>query len=230
MYYDFHLHSCLSPCADNEMTPYNIVNLAKLLGYDAIAITDHNTAGNCNSAIKAGDAIGLKVFAGMELCTVEEIHMIFIFKNAKNAEEFGKYIYGVLPKIKNNPQIYGNQFYVDEYDNILGEEDAFLIGATDVSIEDTLNLAREYNAVCYPAHIDRDSFSILSSFGYIPPELNFEACEISFNADVNKLAKKNPILNNMEIIRASDSHYLENMPMAKYSMQTNNSIFAQLFY
>ena len=41
--YDLHLHSCLSPCGDNDMTPANIVGMAALLGLDAIAVTDHNS-------------------------------------------------------------------------------------------------------------------------------------------------------------------------------------------
>ena len=32
LFYDFHIHSCLSPCGDNEMTPFNLVNAAKLFG------------------------------------------------------------------------------------------------------------------------------------------------------------------------------------------------------
>ena len=41
---DLHMHSCLSPCGDELMTPNNIVNMAKLKGLDAIAVCDHNTA------------------------------------------------------------------------------------------------------------------------------------------------------------------------------------------
>ena len=73
---DLHLHSCLSPCGDNDMTPYNLVNMAKLLGYDMIALTDHNSCLNCESAMKVGDSIGLTVVPGMELCTAEEIHCV----------------------------------------------------------------------------------------------------------------------------------------------------------
>ena len=32
--YDFHNHSCLSPCGDNDMTPCNIVGMAKILNLD----------------------------------------------------------------------------------------------------------------------------------------------------------------------------------------------------
>ena len=52
LYYDFHMHSCLSPCGDEDMTPQNIVNMSKLMGFDVIALTDHNTAKNC-PAVKA---------------------------------------------------------------------------------------------------------------------------------------------------------------------------------
>ncbi len=44
--YDLHLHSCLSPCGDDDMTPNNLVNMAPLSGCDMIAVTDHNTCKN----------------------------------------------------------------------------------------------------------------------------------------------------------------------------------------
>ena len=46
---DLHLHSCLSPCGDDDMTPNNLVNMAVLKGLACIALTDHNTCGNCES-------------------------------------------------------------------------------------------------------------------------------------------------------------------------------------
>ena len=45
IYYDFHIHSCLSPCGDSEMTPNNLVNMAQLAGLSAIALTDHDGPG-----------------------------------------------------------------------------------------------------------------------------------------------------------------------------------------
>lgn len=41
---DLHIHSCLSPCGDEEMTPYNLVNMAKVMGLDILALTDHNSS------------------------------------------------------------------------------------------------------------------------------------------------------------------------------------------
>ena len=59
--YDLHIHSCLSPCGDDEMTPWNLVGMAKVLGLDAIALTDHNTALNLPQAIAAGKEYGVAV-------------------------------------------------------------------------------------------------------------------------------------------------------------------------
>ena len=87
--YDLHLHSCLSPCGDMDMTPNNIVGMAKLLGYDIIALTDHNTCRNTPAAVQAGERQGLVVVPGMELCTREEAHVVCLFPTAEAALAFG---------------------------------------------------------------------------------------------------------------------------------------------
>ena len=60
-FYDLHLHSCLSPCGDDDMTPNNITGMAKLLGLDVIALTDHNSCLNCEATMKVGEANGVLV-------------------------------------------------------------------------------------------------------------------------------------------------------------------------
>ena len=76
---DLHLHTALSPCGEERMTPNNIVNMALLAGLDLIAVTDHNTCGNCRAAIEAGARAGLAVVPGMELTTSEEAHGVCLF-------------------------------------------------------------------------------------------------------------------------------------------------------
>lgn len=46
IYTDLHIHTALSPCGSKDMTPNNIINMSKLKGLDAIAITDHNSCKN----------------------------------------------------------------------------------------------------------------------------------------------------------------------------------------
>ena len=101
LYYDLHIHSCLSPCGDNEMTPFNLVNTAKVFGYDLIALTDHNSCRNCRAALEAGKAAGITVVPGMELCTSEEIHVVCLFADLDSAESFGALVREHIPPIKN---------------------------------------------------------------------------------------------------------------------------------
>ena len=69
LYYDLHLHSCLSPCGDDDMTPANIVGMAAVKGLEVIAVTDHNSCRNCPAAMYHGRNYGVIVIPGMELCT-----------------------------------------------------------------------------------------------------------------------------------------------------------------
>ena len=55
VYYDLHIHSALSPCAEVEMTPNNIVNMSLLKGLDMIAVTDHNSCGNIRAVMEVAE-------------------------------------------------------------------------------------------------------------------------------------------------------------------------------
>ena len=209
--YDFHLHSCLSPCGDNDMTPYNLVNMAKLWGLDAIALTDHNTVGNCRSAMAVGADIGLTVLPGMELCTAEEIHVVCLFPDIEKAEAFGAVVHTQLPPIKNKPDIYGEQRLMDARDNVIGTEELLLVAASFITIDDVPGLVAAHGGFCYPAHIDRSSFSILSTLGTITADMGFICAEISAQGAAAALTAAHPDLAQMRLMCSSDAHYLENM-------------------
>lgn len=219
LFYDFHIHSCLSPCGDNDMTPCNIVNMAKLSGLDVIALTDHNSCENCEAAVKAGQQIGLTVIPGMELCTCEEIHIVCLFPDLKNAMVFSDYIHTTMPAIQNRPDIFGEQRITDENDNIIGYQDILLTAASSVSVSRVFDLVNEYNGVCFPAHIDRSSYSILSSLGAIPDEMKFRAFEMTEKADKNYYCDKFPALKTMKSVTNSDAHYLEQLCGEKHTIE-----------
>ena len=73
---DLHIHSCLSPCGDDDMTPANICGMAKLKGLDVIAVADHNTARNLPAAKEACDAYEMLLLPAMEITTREEVHLL----------------------------------------------------------------------------------------------------------------------------------------------------------
>ena len=109
LYYDLHIHSCLSPCGDDDMTPANIVGMAAVKGLDVIALTDHNSCKNCPSALYHGQNYGVTVIPGMELCTTEEVHVICLFPALTDALSFDAYVYEHMLPIKNKQDIFGKQ-------------------------------------------------------------------------------------------------------------------------
>lgn len=215
LYYDFHTHSCLSPCGDNDMTPYNLVNMAKILGLDIMALTDHNTCRNCEAAIKVGEAIGLTVIPGMELCTAEEVHVVCLFPDCESAMNFSDYIHTTMPPVRNRPDIFGEQLVMDEQDNVIGSEEILLTLASSVSISNVCELVESYGGICYPAHIDRSSYSVLSNLGMITEDMGFCAVEMTADADREALIKNHPILDGAMVFVDSDAHYLENLKDAQ---------------
>ncbi|HDZ84616.1 MAG TPA: PHP domain-containing protein, partial [Nitrospirae bacterium] len=73
---DLHIHTCLSPCADLNMSPLAVVNAAAEKGIDIIAVTDHNSAENVLAAQRAALDKDITVLAGMEIASSEEAHII----------------------------------------------------------------------------------------------------------------------------------------------------------
>lgn len=212
MYYDFHIHSALSPCGDKDMTPNNIVNMAKISGLDAVAISDHNCVGNVLPAMKAGERAGIKVLAAMEVETSEEVHILTIFRDLESAEFVAKKVYESLPDIKNRPDIFGEQVFYDEDDNIIGYEDKLLISPTRISINDLYDMAVEVGAVFVPAHVDRHSYSILTNLGFMPDDIDIKWIEISKKVDsVYDYFEGRSDLKKYSVLRNSDAHYLEDI-------------------
>ena len=231
LYYDFHLHSCLSPCGDNDMTPYNLVNMAKILGLDIIALTDHNSAQNCRAAMTVGESVGLTVVPGMELCTSEEVHIVCLFDDVNNAEAFSDYVLSTVPPVKNRSEIFGDQLIMNGGDGIVGTQELLLTTASGISIENAVETVGQYGGVCYPAHIDRSSYSVISNLGMITDEMNFAAVEMTENADQNEYRAKYPIIKDMPVFVSSDAHYLENMREAKHTIDVaENSAKAVVEY
>lgn len=197
------------------MTPNNIVNMAKLLGLSAIALTDHNTSLNCDAAMKVGKQVGICVIPGMELTTSEEIHVVCLFPTLEKALEFNSYVENHQMKIKNRPDIYGRQVIMNENDEETGEIENLLILATDISVTSVKSIVESFGGIAYPAHIDRESMSILAVLGEIDESYDFKTAELADKSQLDSLLSAHPILEKMNIVTNSDAHYLENMKEAQ---------------
>ena len=203
--YDFHIHTALSSCALEEMSPNNIVNMAILNELDAIAITDHNSCGNVQSVISVAEEHDLIVIPGIEIETREEIHIVCLFESVKACLQMQAKIYSALPKKKNKPSILGRQLLFDTEDNIVAEEERLLSFATTFTLEQIVCQTSELGGIAIPAHIDRPSYSVISNLGFIPPNLPIQCLEISQYAEYNKYAEK---YKEVKMLQSSDAHEL----------------------
>jgi PHP family Zn ribbon phosphoesterase len=198
---DFHIHSCLSPCAALEMSPGAIVQRAKGVGLNAIALSDHNCAFNLPAFAAACTRYEMDCLFGLEVTTIEEAHMLCLFDDLDAAMRLGELVYKSLPDIPNQPDRFGDQPIVDEHDDILGFAGKFLISASGYEVKALLDLVHSLGGLFIPAHIDRSVFGIVSQLGFLPLE-DFDAVELTEKGDV-ALARHYPVL------RSSDAHQLE---------------------
>ncbi len=209
-YYDLHIHSCLSPCGDDDNTPNNIAGMASLCGLDIVALTDHNSCKNCPAFFEAANRYGIIPIAGMELTTSEDIHVICLFEHLSDALRFDEYIDENRIKIRNRPEIFGRQTVTDGEDNFLYDVDELLINATSISIENVAETVSSYNGICYPAHIDKESNGIISVLGSLPTDNNFSFFELHSAERREEFSKTYGISADRFIID-SDAHYLTDM-------------------
>ncbi len=206
---DLHIHSALSPCGDDFMTPGNIVGMAVVNELDAIAITDHNSSENIPAAMTIAEEYGIVVIPGMELETAEEIHVVCLFPDMEALAQFQVTVLDSYAPGENRPDIFGCQQIFNTNDQIVGECPRMLLAPTGISIDDAIPLAERFGGIAYPAHVDRDSYSVLTSFGTLPYAYPHGFVEISMDCDRESLLKQYPFLQNYHLIPASDAHYLE---------------------
>lgn len=207
-YYDFHIHTCLSPCGDDDMTPQNIIGMASLIGLDVIAVTDHNTTGNAEAVIEASRQNGGPlVLAGMELETAENVHILMLFPSLGAARACGKIVEERRFKIPNKVGVYGHQSYLSAADEIVGEEENLLLTATDIGVYETAALAADFGGVAVPAHIDKPANGIIAILGAVADDMGFHAVEVSPRADEAFCAEY--AARGYLVLHDSDSHYLE---------------------
>lgn len=184
------------------MTPLNIVMMAKLKGLDAIAVTDHQSAGNIRAFAEAAEREGLMLLPGLEICTKEEVHLLAYFETVEAAEEMGEYCRTNLPPIPNRPSYFGNQILMNALDEPQGEEKLSLITALFQDLSAVSRKVRDLGGVPVPAHINRGNNGLLGALGFIPPEEGFTAFEVARELPLKAALGQAIVLN------SSDAHQL----------------------
>ena len=224
MKFDLHIHSCLSPCANLEMSPAGIVRRALDAGMGGIALTDHQSARNTPAIAECAKRAGLKCLYGLEVCTAEEVHTLALFDSVEQAMEMTEWVYAAMPKRVNDPDVFGDQPVVTWDDDIVDMEWRILALGCRKTIPEVSAKCRELGGVYIAAHIDRPNFSVYSQLGGIP-EGCFDAVEFSRTADENLWLPK---VQGYAVTRSSDAHNLDDVARVWTQAETENFSVAGL--
>jgi predicted metal-dependent phosphoesterase TrpH len=210
---DLHIHTCLSPCADWEMSPQKIVSASLRAGLDLIAVCDHNSAENAGAVMRQGSRFGLRVLPGMEICSREEVHLLAIFEDLDSALEMQIAVYANLDG-QNNPDVFGCQVVANENDQVLEENTRLLIGATRLNVQEISQQAHHLHGLCLAAHVDRQAFGIMAQLGFIPKDLALDAVEVTYRLPLPEARQRLAGIGDLPAVTSSDAHYLQDIGRA----------------
>ncbi len=213
VYYDLHIHSCLSPCGDESMTPNNIVNMSLLKGLNVIAVTDHNTMKNCPSVLAIAKEAGLLAIPGIEIQTREDVHIVALFPTLSAAESLEHILDEHRLMLPNKPEKFGHQLILDTQDEIIEEYKITLMASVDIGIDQLIKKIVDLGGVVFPAHINKQANSVLANLGFMPKDWQIGAIEV-FKAPENQ-AVVDAYKNQYKILKNSDAHYLHDISEAE---------------
>lgn len=223
--YDFHIHSALSPCALDEMTPNNIYNMSLIMELDAIAVTDHNSARNIKAINELNDN-KIIIIPGMEVESKEEIHIVCLFLDENSVYNMQNYVYEHLPKRKNKPSVLGRQLVLNSEDDVIEEEEKLLSFATSLSFEEILEYTASLGGIAIPAHIDRPSYSVISNLGILPEHPLLTSLEVSQYADYEKYKEE---YGRFKVIQSSDAHELGFIGICNRYLEVKEKSISSIF-
>lgn len=211
---DFHIHSCLSPCAALEMSPRAIVAGSRAAGIDCIALTDHSCVENLPAFHDACIESGMACLYGLEISTIEEVHVLCLFDRLDPALDFGRMIYAHLPDQPNDPELFGVQPIVTVDEKVNGFVEKLLFNGTDISFFELVPMIRRAGALCIPSHIDRPMSGAVSHLGFLP-DLPYDAIEAVGEVDPEVACR-------WPVVRFSDSHHPDQLARRFTEVETES--------
>lgn len=205
---DLHIHTLLSPCGEIEMIPPLIVQSALSAGLDIIAITDHNSCENALAVIEAAEGSGLRVLPGLEVQSVEGVHLLCLFDTVEQAETMQEAVYERLPDVELSERLMQEQMVVDSGANFVKYCTSPIALPTSMNIEEIFEKAYALEGLTIPSHIDRLETGLCGVLGMLPETPAFEAVEVSRNLSTAEARSRYPSIGNLPVFHASDAHWL----------------------
>lgn len=233
---DLHVHTALSPCAEDEMRPPAIVAEAVSKGLAMIAICDHNSAGNV-AAVQEAAGRRLAVIAGIEVTTAEEVHVLGLFPGAWAARAAGQEVLATLPEGGADSPRLGQGLLLDAGGRVLAREKKLLAAASGLTLNAVVELIHRRNGLAIAAHVDRRAFSVLGQLGLMPHDAGFDAVEVSA-AGARRFADSGlrvaewqaalQIPKELAVVCGSDAHSLGEVGVGRTMLELREPTFGEL--
>ena len=196
---DFHIHTCLSPCGDLDMHPQALIEAALTKNLDIIAICDHNSMENAGYVMRAAAGSTITVLPGMEVTSAEEVHVVALMEDLGRAQKLQDLVYAHLNGM-NDEDVFGVQAVVNEHGEVEGLNTRLLIGATSLTLKQLVDAIHDLQGLAIASHI-----------GFIPPDVRFDALEVSAALGIAKARQRYPELADYPFITSSDAHYIKDI-------------------
>ena len=206
---DLHVHSVLSPCAEVEMTPRNIVWHAAKHGIDIVAITDHNACDNVIAALAAAKGTNVIILPGMEVETKEEVHIIVLFEKMRQLKAWEQFVNEHMSGRLNDEKRFGAQFVVDAEDELIRIKPEMLLTSLNSGLAEICEKVNQLGGICIASHVDRPANSLLAQLGFIPPDVELAAVEVSRLTSPSEAAMRFPGIGSLPIVTSSDAHTID---------------------
>ncbi len=210
---DLHIHSCLSPCASIMMLPHLVAEKLIENNIKIVSITDHNSLLNLQSFYEVFTEFGIFLIPGVEIQTLEEVHVLGYFDTLKTANQVQNFLNKHISKIKNHEDVMGYQLLTDKHDNYVKKYENALTLSTDLNIDQVIKMIKDFNGIAIAAHIDK-TFGVVKQLGFVPEGI-FDAVEVY--EPQNKIS-------NYTNLSSSDAHYLNDIkkPKMKFVIEDLN--------
>lgn len=223
---DLHIHSALSACAGDDMTPPAMAAALAGASINIAALTDHNSSGNSAAFGCACAAQGLTALYGMELETSEEVHLLCLFGELEQALLWQETVRHRLPDLASG-RGFGRQVLYDCHGHEIGTEPRLLSVASSLSLDEAIEGVRTRQGICIAAHINRPVYGLLGVLGMVPHGIRTAALEMTQRARVAEMRQR-PDLGGHTLVSFSDAHHLEQIQPARTAMLMAEPTFSEL--
>ncbi len=208
--YDFHVHTCLSPCADNDMTPMNVIDRAVENGLDILAVADHNSLANMQVTYEyAMEQENLVFLPAIEVESAEEVHVLCLFPDYVSANRMARVVSENMVMKYNKPKTFGHQYIIDDFGDVIEEEIKLLKFPTKMTIEDIFYVARQMRGVALYAQVDNKGSSVFSILGTLPERPNPKGMVVSNSSEGRAFAEKVCSKYDKPVFFSSSAHSLD---------------------